>query len=82
MEALDVVKDWAQNSEDVQKIVTTTKGQFKALSIKANERSGEAKESALKALEELALSAQEAAKDLRTQAKNKGKDLVKKIKES
>lgn len=81
MEALGFVKDWAHNSDDVQKMVTVGKEQLNTVVQKANDVGGEAKQKALHALEELSKNAHEAAKELKTKATEKGKNILKKVKE-
>jgi gas vesicle protein len=75
MEALGFVKDWAHNSDDIQKMVTVGKEQLNTVVKKANDVGGEAKQKALHALEELSKNAHEAAKELKEKATKKVQDL-------
>ena len=80
LEAIETIRQWAKESEDVQKILEIGKNQFDEFVKKAKHLSKGGKEMARKKLEELSHEAHKAAEELKSSALKKGTDLKEELK--
>ena len=78
-EARGSISDWAQNSEDLQRVMETGKEQFDVFVEKVKDLGEDAAEVAEKELESMAKNAKDAADKLKRKAKTEGKKVMKKV---
>lgn len=75
IESKETIETWAQNSEDLQKVLASGKEQIKIFTEQAKTLSTEGRKKAQEKLEELSTQAKEAATELKEVAKESYEDL-------